>query len=102
MFQAGPSAGPRLRLLVALRASVEEALGKRSAEGNADASAAPRAAAAAAGAGGNTTAVHVHPTSSAADANPRFAVDGRDTPGLEVSAAPPGCNAGAESPPRNQ
>src|SRR5229473_4436582 len=102
MFQAEYSSGQPLRMLVDLRASVEEALGKRSAEGNADASAAPRAAAAAAGAGGNTTVVHVHPTSSAADANPRFAVDGGDSPEFEISAAPQEWNPDADSQPGNK
>ena len=102
MFQAEYSSGQPLRMLVDLRASVEEALGKRSAEGNADASAAPRAAAAAAGAGGNTTVVHVHPTSSAADANPRFAVDGGHSPEFEISAAPQEWNPDADSQPGNK
>ena len=102
MFQAEYSSGQPLRMLVDLRASVEEALGKRSAEGNADASAAPRAAAAAAGAGGNTTVVHVHPTSSEADANPRFAVDGGDSPEFEISAAPQEWNPDADSQPGNK
>jgi len=102
MFQAEYSSGQPLRMLVDLRASVEEALGKRSAEGNADASAAPRAAAAAAGAGGNTTVVHVHPTSSAADANPRFAVDSGDSPEFEISAAPQEWNPDADSQPGNK
>jgi hypothetical protein len=102
MFQAEYSSGQPLRMLVDLRASVEAALGKGSAEGGAVASDAPRADAAAAGVGGNTTVVHLHPTSSQEDVHPTFAVDAGDSPEFEISAAPQECYPDADSQPENK
>ena len=101
MFQAEYSSGQPLRMLVDLRASVEQALGKAPAESNA-ASTAPLAAAAA-GAGGNGGGTAEPPgSSSEGNAHPTFAVDGGGVPEFEISAAPQEWNPDADSQPGNK
>ena len=103
MFQAEYSSGQPLRMLVDLRSSVEQALGKGSTEADAAASPAPRAAAAAAGAGGNGgVTAESQPASAEANAHPTLAVDAADTPEFEISAAPQEWNPDADSQPGNK
>jgi hypothetical protein len=91
MFQAEYSSGQPLRMLVDLRASVDEALGLSSAAGG-DEKAAPRAAAAAAGAGGSVTTskpAESREASQEAAAEPeeQLAVHKADAPEFEISTA---------------
>jgi len=103
MFQAEYSSGQPLRMLVDLRASVEQALGRGSTEADAAASPAPRAAAAAAGAGGNGgVTAESQPASAEANAHPTLAVDAADTPEFEISAAAQEWNPDADSQPGNK
>jgi hypothetical protein len=102
MFQAEYSSGQPLRMLVDLRASVDDALGLGSTA--ADEKTGPRAAAAAAGAGGNVTTskpVEADPTSQEAAAEPqeKFAVDNADAPEFEISATSEEWNPDADSQP---
>jgi hypothetical protein len=102
MFQAEYSSGQPLRMLVDLRASVDDALGLGSTAG--DEKTRPRAAAAAAGAGGNLTTskpVEARPTSQEAAAEPqeKFAVENADAPEFEISATSEEWNPDADSQP---
>jgi hypothetical protein len=103
MFQAEYSSGQPLRMLVDLRASVNEALSLGSAA-EAGGKAAPRAAAAAAGAGGSVTTskpAEARQTLPEAAGEPqeKFAVDHADAPEFEISAATEEWNPDADSQP---
>jgi hypothetical protein len=78
MFQAEYSSGQPLRMLVDLRASVEAALGKSSAEGGASVPAKSRGAAASVGGAALLDA--------AAEPKAEFAVGGGDAPEFDISA----------------
>jgi len=91
MFQAEYSSGQPLRMLVDLRASVDAALGKGAAEGEA---APQKASAAAAGAGGAGELINA--TGQSQTKSPKTNVD---APEFEISAAPPEWDADAESQP---
>ena len=111
MFQAEYSSGQPLRMLVDLRASVDNALGRGSAAEGAEkpavvvaapapALAAPRAAAAAATVAGSKPAAS--PKSApvaAAMPKAKFAVANADAPEFDVSAAPQEWNPDADSQP---
>jgi len=104
MFQAEYSSGQPLRMLVDLRASVEAALGKGSAEngGSASEASAPLAAAAAAGAGGQATTSEPAESSQtlpvgAEKPQEKFGVANGDAAEFEISA-PPEWNPDADSP----
>jgi hypothetical protein len=107
MFQAEYSSGQPLRMLVDLRASVDNALGRGSAAESAakpaavaPAPAAPRAAAAAANAAGSKAAASPKPApAAAAKPKAKFAVANADAPEFDVSAAPQEWNPDADSQP---
>jgi hypothetical protein len=99
MFQAEYSSGQPLRMLVDLRASVDDAL---SLAAGGEAKATPRAAAAAAGAGGSvTTSKPMTPRQTlpevAAEPEAKFAVVDADVPEFEISDAPQEWNPDADS-----
>jgi len=100
MFQAEYSSGQPLRMLVDLRASVEGALDKGSAEDGevASAAGAPRAAAAVAAGGGTTAGAEAHQSLPEADTkmDTAFAVATGDAPEFEISAAPQEWNPDAD------
>lgn len=88
MFQAEYSSGQPLRMLVDLRASVDDALGLAAGVTKA----APRAAAAAAGAGGSVTTSQPAEAKTlpepAAEPKASFNVAGAEAPEFEISVAP--------------
>ncbi len=111
MFQAEYSSGQPLRMLVDLRASVDDALKldstHKGSTDTSDAKAAPRAAAAAAGAGSSVTIskpTEQGHTSPEAEADPQeeFAVDHADAPEFEISAVTEEWNPDADSLPGNE
>jgi hypothetical protein len=107
MFQAEYSSGQPLRMLVDLRASVDQALGRSSAAASsgtgaesAPAHAAARAAAAAAGAGATGIGAEAHQTSAGVSAEPpaQFATASMDAPEFEISPAPQEWNPDEDQP----
>ena len=105
MFQAEYSSGQPLRMLVDLRASVDEALGRGSAPAGKEQAApppvAPRAAAAAAGAGTASHSAAGLQSSYDTSAKPqaKFAVTDEEVAEFEISAEPQDWSADADPQP---